>query len=110
MVRSHLKQARVQTTNIDSNGIENENGLSSLMDLPQTEKIFGEDLSFEIKALLCDSFGPNLRNELAHGLIDYEACQSAYAIYAWWLGLKLVFNPFWNALLNETESEEQGEE
>ena len=110
MVRSHLKQARVQTTNIDSNGIENENGLSSLMDLPQTEKIFGEDLSFEIKALLCDSFGPNLRNELAHGLIDYEACQSAYAIYAWWLGLKLVFNPFWNALLNETESKEQGEE
>ena len=110
MVRSHLKQARVQTTNIDGNGIENENGLSSLMDLPQTEKIFGEDLSFEIKALLCDSFGPNLRNEFAHGLIDYEACQSAYAIYAWWLGLKLVFNPFWNALLNETESKEQGEE
>ena len=110
MVRSHLKQAGVQTTNIDSNGIENENGLSSLMDLPQTEKIFGEDLSFEIKALFCDSSGPNLRNELAHGLIDYEACQSAYAIYAWWLGLKLVFNTFWNALCNETESKEQGEE
>ena len=92
MVRFHLKQAGVKTTTLDSNGIETENGLSSLMGLPATEKIFGEDLSFEIRALMCDSFGPNLRNELAHGLIDYEACQSAYAIYAWWFGLKLAFS------------------
>ena len=110
MVRCHLKQAGVQTTNIDGNGIENENGLSSLMDLPQTEEIFGEDLSFEIRALFCDSFGPNLRNELAHGLLDDRAFYSSNAIYAWWLGLKLVFIPFWNALSSDAESEEQGEE
>ena len=110
MVRYHLKQAGVQTTNLDSNGIENENGLSTLMELPQTEKIFGEDLSFEIKALFCDSFGPNLRNELAHGLLDDRACYSFSAIYAWWLGLKLVFNTFWNALRNDAEQSEQGEE
>ena len=110
VVRYHLKQAGVQTTNIDSNGIENENGLSSLMDLPRTEEIFGEDLSFEIRALFCDSFGPNLRNELAHGLLDARACYSSNAIYAWWFGLKLVFIHFWNALSREAESEEQGEE
>ena len=75
MVRYHLKQAGAQTTNIDVNGIENENGLSSLMCFPQTEEIFGEDLSFEIKALFCDPFGPNLRNELAHGLLDDTACE-----------------------------------
>ena len=79
------------------------------MKSPSTEKIFGENLSFEIKALFCDPSGPNLRNELAHGLLDDETCQSAYAIYAWWLGLKLVFNTFWNASRNETESNEQGE-
>ena len=110
MVRCHLKQAGVQTTNIDVNGIENENGLSSLMDLPQAEEIFGEDLSFEIKALFCDPFGPNLRNELAHGLLDDRACESTFAIYAWWFGLKLVFNTFWNALHNDTEKSEQDEE
>ena len=110
LVRYHLKQAGAQTTNLDSNGIENEIGLSSLMDIPQAEKIFGEDLSFEIKALFCDSFGPNLRNELAHGLLDDMACYSSGAIYAWWLGLKLVFNTFWNALHNDTEQSEQGEE
>ena len=79
------------------------------MKSPSTEKIFGENLSFEIKALFCDPSGPNLRNELAHGLLDDETYQSAYAIYAWWLGLKLVFNIFWNASCNETESNEQGE-
>ncbi len=97
MVRWHLKAAGIKTTNLDKDGIENENGLSALMELPEVTQIFGEDLSFELKALVCDAFGPNLRNELAHGLLDDEACHSAYAIYAWWLGLKLVFNTFWNA-------------
>ena len=109
MVRYHLKRAGVQTTNIDSNGIENENGLSSLMDLPQTEEIFGEDMSFEIRALFCDPFGPNLRNNLAHGLLDDRACYSPDTIYAWWFGLKFVFNTFWNALSSNAESKEQGE-
>ncbi len=92
MVRFHLKQAGAKTTNLDINGIEHENGLSALMDLPETEKIFGEDLAFEISALFCDAFGPNLRNVLAHGLLEEDACQSTDAIYAWWLGLRLVFN------------------
>ena len=107
MVRFHLKARGVSTTNLDSNGIENENGLSTLMDLPETEKIFGEDLSFEIKALFCDPVGANLRNKLAHGLINYEECYSPYAIYAWWLGLQLVFNGFWNARHTSPESNDQ---
>lgn len=97
MVRFHLKTAAVKTTNLDINGIENENGLSTLMDLPEIETIFGKDLAFEIKALFCDALGPNLRNELAHGLLDDGSFQSAHTIYAWWLGLRIVFNTFWNA-------------
>ena len=92
MVRFHLKQAGVKTTTLDSNGIETENGLSSLIEFPETEQIFGENRSFEIKALFCDSSGPNLRNNIAHGLLDDGAFQSAPPIYAWWFGLKLVFN------------------
>jgi hypothetical protein len=53
--------------------------------------------------LFCDAFGPNLRNELAHGLITEEDCHSIYAIYAWWLALKLVFNTFWNAARREEQ-------
>lgn len=97
MVRFHLKQAGVKTTNLDKDGIENENGLSTLMDLPEAGAVFGKDLAFELKTLFCDAFGPNLRNELAHGLIDEDACHSPFAIYAWWLGVRLVFNTWWNA-------------
>ncbi len=109
MVRFHLKNAGVKTTNLDIDGIENENGLSTLMGLPETETVFGIDLSFEIKALFCDALGPNLRNELAHGLLDDDSFQSIHAIYAWWMGLKLVFNTFWNAA-RKAESDKGVEE
>lgn len=109
MVRFHLKNAGVKTTNLDIDGIENENGLSTLMALPETDTVFGKDLSFEIKALFCDALGPNLRNELAHGLLDDDSFQSIHAIYAWWMGLRLVFNTFWNAA-RKAESDKGVEE
>ncbi len=96
LVRYHLKQNGVKTTNLDMNGIENENGLSTLMDNVEVNEIFGNDLTFEIKSLFCNPFGPNLRNELAHGLIGYEESQSIYSIYAWWLTFRIMYNTFWN--------------
>lgn len=103
MVRTHLKQAGVSTTTLDKEGIENENGLSTLMALSEAAKVFGDDLAFELKALFCDPFGPNLRNELAHGLLDDADCRSAASIYAWWLGLRMVFNAWWNTTVADRE-------
>lgn len=97
MIRYHLKRAGVKTTHLDAFGIETENGLSTLMELAEVKEIFGENFSFEIKALFCDPFGPNLRNELAHGLLSHDDCQSVHAVYAWWLILRVVFNTFWVA-------------
>ena len=94
-VRSHLKSVGVSTIHFDENGIETENGLSSLMDNPEVVDIFGEDLAYEIKALYCDQIGPNLRNNIAHGLLDDQQCTTIDTIYAWWLGLKLTINPYW---------------
>ena len=97
IVRCHLKARGAKTTHLDEDGIENEKALGALVDLPETAQIFGEDLAFELKALFCDALGPNLRNGIAHGLLDYGACESSYSIYAWWLGVKLVVNAFWSA-------------
>ena len=69
--------------------------------------IFGDDLTYEIRALLCDQVGPNLRNNIAHGLLNDREAQSVDAVCAWWLGLKLVFNTFWNSLGRETVGEQQ---
>ncbi len=98
MVRYHLKAAGVKTTNLDKDGIENENGLSTLVDLQEMTTIFGINLTFELKALFCSAFGPNLRNQVAHGLLEYGECESYPAVYAWWLVLRLTFNAFWNSL------------
>lgn len=103
LVRYHLKNAGAKTSTLDSCGIENENGLSTLVALPEMKTVFGDDLTFEIKALFCDPFGANFRNELAHGLVDHNACNSLHGVYAWWLTLRLVFNTFWNAARQERE-------
>jgi hypothetical protein len=104
LVRWHLKSVGAKTTTLSQDGIENENGLSTLIDLPEVVKIFGDDLAFELKALFCDAFGPNLRNEVAHGLLDDSNCHSAQAVYAWWLLLRITFNPYWIALRRQDDA------
>ena len=104
MVRYHLKVRQVITTSFDREGIEDESGLSTLIDFPEVKEIFGEDITFEIKALFCSKFGANLRNEVAHGLIEEAGCLSTHAVYAWRLGLKLAFNTFWKSI-RQTEDD-----
>ena len=92
LVRFHLKANGVRTTFINHRigGRETENGLSKLMELPETETIFGKDMSYKIGALFCEFRGPNLRNDIAHGFLDDQQVYSVYSVYAWWFGLKLV--------------------
>lgn len=97
MVRFHLKQAGAKTSTLDSGGIENENGLSALMELPEATALFGENLVFEIRSLFCGPSGPNLRNEFAHGLLDDDEYFSPYVVYAWWLCFRLAYGSFFNA-------------
>ncbi len=90
IVRTQLKNAGAHTSNIDQDGIENENGLSTLMDLPEANQVFGDDLAFEIRSVFTDALGFNLRNEVAHGLLDDKSSSSIFSIYAWWMVLRLV--------------------
>ena len=96
MVRTQLQAREIKTSTL-KDGIETENGLSALVKLPEVKEIFGDNIAFELEALFCGPVGPNLRNELAHGLLSDARCQTSTVVYAWWFGLKLVFNTFWNA-------------
>ncbi|MEE9424632.1 MAG: DUF4209 domain-containing protein [Methylococcales bacterium] len=62
----------------------------ALLDMPEAEKIFGVDLLFELKAVFTDSIGPNLRNEVAHGLLTDNAAFGTAPVYAWWMLLRWV--------------------
>lgn len=91
MVRFHLREMGADVVN-QEDGIEVPYGLNKLIkdNEEKIEGLFGKDLSFEIQALFCHRVGANLRNNLAHGDMSYEACHSYPAVYAWWLVLKIV--------------------
>jgi len=95
IVRVHLQAAGAVTTTTSTDGIVMENGMSTLVKLPQMLDVFGENLTFELTALFCDQNGPNLRNEVAHGLASKDTCESAAGMYAWWLAFSLMFKSFW---------------
>ncbi|MCS6098129.1 DUF4209 domain-containing protein [Shewanella baltica] len=103
IVREQLKKHGAHTTNIDKNGIEHENGLSTLLDMQEAVAVFGQDKLFELKALFANSIGPNLRNEVAHGLLTDSAAYSASPVYAWWMLLRMVIH---SIIVSSEESNE----
>lgn len=91
IVRLHLKARGTRTTTFDERGFEKEVGLSKLMRKQETKDILGKNLHFEIDTVFCSSLGSNLRNEVAHGLVNDATSQSVYSVYAWWIGMRLAF-------------------
>ena len=90
MVRNLLKQANVRTSTIDEAGIENEVGLSSLLDKPEAKALLGNDLHFNLVSLFTNPLGANIRNYVAHGLLNDYSSQSDAVVYAWWLYFKII--------------------
>lgn len=89
LVRVLLKQEDEKTSTIN-NGVETECGLSTLLEKERAKEILGEDLHFELKALLADQLGPNLRNNISHGLLETGYGTSLAEIYLWWFCLRLM--------------------
>jgi hypothetical protein len=94
MVRLHLKNEGVHTLYIGDGGVETEKALGALLDTEQASAYLGPRLSFELRALLLEQVGPNLRNELAHGLVTDGVLWGAPSIYAWWLCLRMALTHF----------------
>lgn len=110
IVRIQLKEAGAHTSNIDRDGIENENGLSTLIELPEATQIFGEDLVFEIKSVFTDSLGFNLRNEVAHGLLDDNSASTNSTVYAWWMILRLVIRSIMTGSFQKNDVQSGGDQ
>ncbi|KQY46381.1 DUF4209 domain-containing protein [Cellulomonas sp. Root137] len=94
LVRRHLKLAGVHTLYVAEDGTEQEKALGSLLEAPETEATFGRNWTFELRTLLSEQLGVNLRNDLAHGLLADDGSWSAAAVYATWHCLKLVVLPY----------------
>jgi hypothetical protein len=95
-VRHLLWQKGVITSGLDDQGIQKEHYLTSTLYRPEIKTIFDEDTLFTLKCLLVEHSGCNLRNRMAHGLIDDHEFQPGVMSYLWWLTLRLCCLPMLN--------------
>ena len=95
-VRYLLSNRGAITSGIDNknNGIQKEDNLNTTLfpsKYPQITSIFDEDTLFDLQGLLIEKSGSNLRNDMAHGLINDNDFFSPIFSYLWWVALRLCF-------------------
>ncbi len=89
MLRNLILPTDNSFVNIDKDGKDTYKGLNTILSEEYRESMWkqiGPDIYIDLKTLLDDEKGGlNLRNDLSHGLLSYDECNSAYSIYLWWL-------------------------
>jgi len=93
-LRYVLQQNGVITSTLESDGTQKERDLNQLLWLPETEKVFGADITFDLRGILVERFGCNMRNESAHGLMPEGAFYQPAASYLWWLVIHLCWKGY----------------
>lgn len=68
--RHVLNQHGVLTTFLRQDGTQDEFPLNKVVETEAFSQVFGEDLAFELRGLLAERAGANLRNNVSHGLVS----------------------------------------
>lgn len=106
-VRYLLAQTGVIASSLDDAGVQEEIDLNRTLCSSKFAKplgeILGADIVFEMRTLLVERFGANLRNDMAHGLVDHDSFYSPSSLYLWWLALHLYSFPVLARLKAEQE-------
>jgi len=94
-IRELLWQKQSVITSKLKNGIQHENDLNTMLYITDITSIFDEDTLFDLRGLLIEDKGSNLRNRMAHGLISDNEFNSPIMSYLWWITLRLCCLPIW---------------
>lgn len=86
----HLFRKSGKVTSTLKQGVQEEKDLNVLLRDPSATDILGTDLLFDLKGLLIERFGANLRNEVAHGLRGNSEFNRPDCIYLWWLVVHIL--------------------
>jgi Domain of unknown function (DUF4209) len=90
-------------------GIQDERSLNVILqEQPLRDEmvaLIGEDTTFDLEGLLVERLGSNLRNEVAHELLDVDRFGPGLVSYFWWLTLKLCSYHWLMADLNGDENQ-----
>jgi len=88
-IRHVLKINGVDVTNLMSDMTQPLKVSAQVIGHEKAKEIFGEDMMFELKGLLLEKRGFQLRHQIAHGMADNRDCYSSATINIWWLFLRL---------------------
>ncbi len=92
-IREILTEMGVITSKLESDTTQDERDLGWMLTHPEMAKIFGDSMAFDLRGVLVERFGHNIRNDIAHGLLAESQMITPAAIYAWWLTLRLCCIP-----------------
>ncbi len=106
-LRHILQQYGFVTSTLESDGTQKERDLNQLLWMEELGQILDPNTLFDLRGILIERFGYNMRNESAHGLMPEAAFFQPAAVYLWWLVLRLCWYGF--APLHRTTNDPHGE-
>jgi len=90
VIRRILYDYGEYTAIIDKHAKSTEVSIATLLDKEKAKEVFDENFLFELKMLLTNNIGSNLRNAAAHGLLDDDTANGGDVVYLWWRILRWV--------------------
>ena len=90
-IRRIFESYGIITSSLEDGGNQRDHDLGWLLTHPRASEILGERLTFDLRGILIERFGHNLRNEMAHGLMHEGAFYSEAGCYIWWLAIHLLW-------------------
>lgn len=92
-LRLLLAQEGITPSNVDVEGVEEVWSYERILNQEILTNTIGPKMAYELKSLLVERIGPNMRNLLAHGLLAKDALNSETGFYLLWIVLRLVALP-----------------
>lgn len=105
-VRHVLKLDGVDVSNLMSDLTQPLKVCAQIIGHEKAKQVFGEEMIFELKGLLLDKRGYQLRHQIAHGMADLEDCISPATVNVWWLFLRICVIGAVNARRASTPAKE----
>ncbi|NBK40033.1 DUF4209 domain-containing protein [Pseudomonas soli] len=93
-LRYILHQKAKENTRKFSDGTQERESLSSLLDNEEVVSVLGKDVMLGLKAILTDKIYGDLRNQVSHGYVPSSYMYSSSAIFFWWQILQIIMRPF----------------
>lgn len=81
LFRNIAKEVGGLTVTLENDGSSKEKVLSSIFDLPELMDCYDNDILFLFKALINEQSGANIRNEIAHGIVDEASASSGIYLF-----------------------------